>query len=313
MKTIAYFDLFDFPLTDFEVWQYVGVSCELGEVIKILESGLDKIEYQDGFYFLFGREIIIKTRMRRYNYTDRKMRRTKFLCRIFRFIPWIRMVAVGNLIGQHNLRDESDIDLLVVTQKKRIWISRFFCVAITKMLGWRPTAEDQRDKICLSFFASDDNLDFFNLRLNDEDIYFRYWLAGLVPIYDVDSCYKKLINANRWLKQELPNLINRSISRRIMVKPIMSSYAQDVVDLFFGGLEPQFRNWQLKIMPTDLKNIANKGKEVVISDSILKFHKNDRRQLYQAKYEQHIHKLLGDFDKNIKNLLGNFDDKEIIG
>lgn len=312
VKAIAYFDLFDFPLTDFEVWQYIEMPCDLGEVVKILEAGVEKIEYQDGFYFLSGREAVIKTRMQRYNYTDRKMRRVKFLCRIFRFIPWVELVAVGNLIGQHNLRDNGDIDLLVITQEKRVWISRFFCVAVIKILGWRPTAENTRDKICLSFFVSSDSLDFFSLRLRDDDIYFKYWLVGLVPVYDSGHFYKKLINANRWLNQELPNLIDKKVSPRLMIKPIMSDYAREVIDLFSGGLEPQFKNWQLKIMPENLKKLANKGTAVIISDNILKFHENDRRKLFQAKYEQAMQKMSGSFDKNLENLLNNPNDKRII-
>ncbi len=312
VKTIAYFDMFDFPLTDFEIWQYSEVSCELEDVTKILESGMKNIQYQDGFYFLDVRREIIEKRMRRYNYTDRKIKRVKFLCRIFRFIPWINLVAIGNLVGQHNLRDEGDIDMFVITQKKRIWISRFFCVVITKILGWRPTKEDSRDKICLSFFISEDKLDLFNLRLDGEDIYFRYWLAGLLPIYDSRNYYEQFMNANKWLKQELPNLVYRTISSRIIIKPIMSRYAKEIIDLFIGGLEPQFKNWQMKIMPLDLKNLANKGTDVIIKDNILKFHDNDRRKYYQIRHKEKIKELLGSFDENIKNLLGDFSDEENI-
>ncbi len=303
VKTVAYFDMFDFPLTDFEIWQYLEIPCDLSEVVKILEIGIEKIEYRDGFYFLAGRKTIIETRKRRYNYTDRKIKRVKFLCRIFRFIPWIELIAIGNLIGQHNLRDQSDIDLFIVTQKKRIWISRFFCVAITKVFGWRPTEENSRDKICLSFFISKDSLDLFDLQLDGGDIYFKYWLAGLMPIYDSGDCYKKLIKANQWLKRELPNLTSRAISSRIKVKPVLSEYAKEIIDLFIGGLEPQFKSWQMKIMPPVLKKMANKNTNVVIIDTILKFHENDRRRYYQNKFKEKIKELTRGFEMNIENLL----------
>ncbi len=298
VRTIAFFDLFSYPLTGFEVWKYLDVKCELTEVLEniakksplvpLFERG--QVERKNGFYFLAGREEIIKERMARYNYSDKKFKRAVLLSRIFKFIPWIKMIAVGNIIGAHNLKKESDIDLFIITEKNRVWLTRLFCVLIIKILGLRPKPENMRDRICLSFFISEENMDLERLMLSgahndsgERDIYFIYWLAGLVPIYNRDNIYNKFIGANNWLKNYLPNWERGEVNYRRDAGKGFSRFYRDVVDMFFGGLERRTKNLELKMMPEQLKSIVNKDTRVVADKGVIKLHVNDRREEYKNK------------------------------
>ena len=131
MKTIAFFDMFDYPLTAIEIFKYSGLKSSLLAITNELDlgsGGLDKIiEEKNGFYFLRGRGRIMDIKMKRYNIADKKFRRALLVAKIFRFIPWIKMIAVSNIIGAHNMKKEGDIDFFIITDKKRIWITRFFC------------------------------------------------------------------------------------------------------------------------------------------------------------------------------------------
>jgi len=315
VKAVAFFDLFDYPLTAKEIWQNLSVKCELNEVIKELEYAAwksppppfvkgGKVENKNGFYFLSGRGAIVEERLKRYNFTDRKLKRAMLVAKIFKFIPWIKMMAVGNLLGAHNLKDASDIDFFIVAEDKKIWLTRFFCAGLAKFLGLRPRAGYARDKICLSFYASDKALDLSGLILENPlspplvkgaesvDIYFTHWLAGLTPLYDVDGTYGKLIKANRWLYGSLPNWQPINPARQRMVMPFAWDFYADVADLFFGGLEPQFKKLQLNLLPLELKNQMNLDSRVVVNDQIIKLHVNDRRKEYREKYFEKIGRLL---------------------
>jgi len=319
VKTVAYFDMFDFPLTGYEIWQYLSVKCELKEIMAVLKevyqfnplnpplpSDADalagrqggQIESKNGFYYLSGREDIIRERMKRYNYSDKKLKLAIRLSIIFKLIPWIKLIAVGNVIGEHNLRHEGDIDLFVITAAKRIWLSRFFCNAITKILGLRPSPNKIRNKICLSFFISDDNLDLNYLRLSSggeqkkDDSYFTYWLVGLMPIYNPDQTYQKFISANPWLVEQLPNWQVTGPSGRRNSGSSPSAFYQEIIDLLIGGLEPQAKSLQLKFLPANLKRIMNLDSRVVIDDRILKFHANDRREEYREIFKDKIERII---------------------
>ncbi|MBI4779505.1 hypothetical protein HY797_03590, partial [Candidatus Falkowbacteria bacterium] len=140
IKVIAFFDMFDYALTDVEIWRMLDIKCELSEVMAELEKDSGRTANKHGFYFLAGQEKNIEERLSRYSFTDRKFKRAVLVSKIFRFIPWIKMIAIGNLLGAHNLKDSSDIDFFIIAEDKRIWLTRFFCAGIAKFLGIRPQA-----------------------------------------------------------------------------------------------------------------------------------------------------------------------------
>lgn len=317
IKTVAYFDMFDYPLTDFEVWKFLHANAEthcnasLREIKNVLKGVLSGstaskaveplIETKNGFYFLKGRENIIRIRLERYNFMDRKMKHALRVAKIYRLIPWVKMIAVANVIGAHNLKDESDIDFFIISEKGRVWLTRFFTAGFAKVLGLRPSERNARDKICLNFYVSEEAMDLEKFMLNNtvgteyysvpkknNDIYFIYWLANLIPIYEKDEMYKKFIQANGWLKNYLPNWQPVLASGRRRVKSGENKVYDAMINLIFGHLEKILKNIQLKLMPKEIKELANKDSRVVINDNILKLHVKDRREEYRNKWEDKI-------------------------
>ncbi len=290
IKTIVFFDIFSFPLTTFEIWQYVACKCSLLEVIEVLEEiDMRIIENKSAYYFLHSRSSIIKTRERRNNYSDRKMKRALRISRVFKFIPWIKMIAIGNIIGANNLKDGSDIDFFIITEKKRIWLTRLFTTIITKFLLLRPRVNDVRDKICLSFYLSEDslNLETFHLAKKN-DLYFVYWLANLVPIYGEENAYSEFLEQNKWIYEVLPNFEHSLTTSHRTISARPGFFYRGVIDLFLGGLEINAKKLQLKILPNDLRRQMNKDTRVVINDAVLKLHVNDRRAAFAEQFAEKI-------------------------
>lgn len=296
LKTLCWFDVFDYPLTKEEVWRF-GLfidECELGEVEKELAKMMigNKIIQTEIFFHLPGRSEIITERKKRYNHTDQKFKRAMKFAKIFRLLPSIELVAMGNLIGSHNLRAGGDIDLLIVAKPGTIWTTRFITATIVKLLGARPTADSTTDKICLSFYATSEALNFESTAQVNQ-LYFFYWLAFLTPIYDphdAELCgaqrggaYAKLMRENIWIKERLPNFFPQTPHHLRTVKKI-NCYLADLILYPWYLFENQLKSLQLKILPQSLRELANQDTRVVISDRMLKFHANDRRQEFQEKY-----------------------------
>lgn len=291
LSTIAYFDIFDYPLTDLEIWKWLyrtenwDKQNVFSEIIKILENSeylKSLIESKRGFYFLKGRESILKIRQKRYNLAEEKFKKAIKISRFLRFLPGVRMIAVCNSLAWSNASEESDIDFFIVTRKNKIWITRFWAAGFLKLLGLRPRGQRTKDKICLSFFADEDSLDFEKISLGKPDIYLIYWIVQIAPIYDAGGIYQKFLSANSWIKKYLPNYFAAEIGFRRKIKAA-------ALPLFFFGWGNKFSRWlQIKFLPKQIRDAANKDSCVIVSDSILKFHVNDRRTKYREIWENKL-------------------------
>ncbi len=276
-KVIAFFDIFDYPLTAFEVWEYLGKQVKLEEILTSLEEDRQIISQKNGLYFLSGRENIINTRASRYNYSNRKRKSAERFIKVFKWLPFIKVIALANSIGAHNLRDGSDIDIFVITAPRRIWLTRFILASAAKILNRRPTNKNKRDKICLSFYITTENLNLDNLMLPGDDPYFYFWLRTLVLLYNRDSVYEKFLAANHL--SLAANIINEEKS--------IGEKKNRLLDKF----ELLFKKIQLIIMSPALKQAMNNSTGVVISDQVLKLYLRDNRQEYAEKYGNKIRQI----------------------
>jgi len=257
VETIAFFDLFEYPLTQNEILKYLQLKTTYLAIFKELELLVNEktINREGGLYFLEGRIANISERKKKYNYSARKFKIAMKISRIFRFIPWIQLICVANLIGRDNLREEGDIDLFIVSDKNRLWLTRFFTVLVAKLLNVRPQINNTKDKICLSFFISEEQMNLENIRDNKMDMYFNYWFINLAPIYSRDNSFSELMKANEKILESFPNYFPQKISDKRKIKSFHNDFYKKNWELFFGGLEKNIKKFQLKIMPENLKKL----------------------------------------------------------
>lgn len=337
LSTLAYFDVFSYPLTPLEVWKWGYVdntqpttdnhhevprtgqagsrlllkedrrrdnqqsppeadpaspetlntqSTTFGEVFSLLQTSTylaERVESNEGFYFLRGSEDTVPIRKERYLMAERKYQHVRRALRAFRYLPFIRCIAVCNTLAYSNTRDEGDLDLLVITRPGRIWTARMLATSLAQLLGWRPDFRHTRDAVCLSFFLAEDAFDFRQIALEPDDRYLCYWLDQLVPLYGDASAVDSLRKENAWHAAHLPNAYGTFPARRRVVTDTFASKAVKGVlhtvhaGNFGNALERRYEQIQRRLLPDRLRDMANKDSRVVVSDGMLKFHDNDRR------------------------------------
>lgn len=296
VKIVVFFDMFSYPLTTYELWRYVGIAANFAEADNAARqlAVTGKLGSEQGFYFLPGQARLVAVRKQRYHYANRKLKIARRAVDLFKLMPTVKFAALSNLIGRHNLRDGSDIDIFIVAKANRIWITRLFCAGIMKFLRQRPTPSKKRDKICLSFYIDETHLDLSSLSDGPEDHYFHFWLAGLYPLYDAGAYHHQLMTANRWLRNYLPNgdfVVNNQSYRespRFWLRPrLVLKFWQRFCD----RLEKMSRAFQLLIMPAVLQEKINQDSRVVIRPGVLKLYLVDRRQEFMRRYQERLRRL----------------------
>lgn len=282
-RTIAFFSLFDYPLTPFEVWKWLAgpsVAYRLEEVQSVLSSSAwlaEHLERQDGFFVRRGQLALISTRHQRFLDASRKFKRLRRACRYLAFLPMIKTLAVCNTLAWMNTKPESDIDLFIITKPKRLWITRAFAVLPFALLGMRPKI-GAVDPLCFSFFASADALSLRDLKWSQQDWYLGQWIRSLVPVVDRRQ-FATFERMNTWAAGLFPNSyhVRPAAARRVKAW----NGHRDLGHLF----EPIFRRLQKPRLPAEIQAMANRDSRVIVSDQMLKFHPNDRRAEFIAQLD----------------------------
>lgn len=116
-------------------------------------------------------------------------------------IKWIKMIAVSGSVAAHSAKKKDDIDIFIVTEKNRLWLTRFFTVLILKALNKYRTDEDFDGKVCPNIFVADQSLAWPLKKRNE---YTAHEILLLHPILNRDNTYFDFIKANKWALKYFP-------------------------------------------------------------------------------------------------------------
>lgn len=305
LRTLAYFDVLDFPLTVEELWRwlYPAPDQTVRAAVADVEAALSTPELKQRFdrrndlVFFRGREALVDLRSARHEFGQKKWKRAFSGAQFLEVVPFVKMVAVSNTLAIDNAKESSDIDYLIVTSPGHIWLARTMVTGILNMLGIRRHGDKVKDRICLSFYVTADALDFRKIARQPDDPHRLFLTAQMVPLMDDAKTYEKFRMANAWVTERLPNAWEWDWNKRL-VKP--NSLFRSFKNMFEVAsqsgigqmLESMARDRQVKKM---MKNVHSRASEptpdVIISDEMLKFHENDRLAEYNARYAQRLAEL----------------------
>lgn len=219
-KTLSYFDLFDFPPTKEEIFQFLSKKTTL----KKFEEALMGINNKDAFYFLKGRNIIVQKRKKRDKESKEKIAKAIKVIKKIKFIPTIKLVGISGSLSMKNSQAEDDIDIFIIAKAKTVWLTRLLIVFFLTFLGVyrKQGSRNVKDKICLNLII-DENISF---KLSQRNLYLAHEIVQLLPIFERDGSYKAFIERNRWVENYLPNFKERVIKYSIPLQVKTSKFEE---------------------------------------------------------------------------------------
>ena len=293
LRALCYFAATHYPPTLFELWKYAyrpEQTFTLAQAYEMVSHPefQSRVETVEGYVWPKGHDGFseaITQRSLRYVDAQKKFKRLRFALRYMRYVPGVVAAAAVNTLAWWQTKPESDIDLLIITEPNRLWTARFFLILPFKMLGLRPTPKKQvSSPFCFSFFVASNALSFDELRLTPKDSYFSFWFANIVPVYDSTGMFKQLRTKNSWVQKELPHAFLRGLHPRFPTYK-RSSHMVKKQTCLGNLLEHALCRLQRALLPASILALANRDTRVVISDTLLKFHENDRRAEIQERFE----------------------------
>ncbi len=289
LQTIAFFDLFDFPLTAEEIREYLykyDKAVHIKEIKGILDE-MEEVEKIHDYYVLKNRGKLVDVRKARKFIAEKFWNRTRQYGQYVAKVPFVRMVAVCNNLSYDNPTELSDIDLFIVIEKGRMWLARFFITLILHFHGVRRHDSKIAGRFCLSFFVTPEKMNMEPLLLKTEDPYMAYWTRLMMPVYGKKT-YQQFMEDNKWLSEKyglkFPDINEKKFS--FHGKSRSKRFWEWVFKGWFGNLIEGFLKKTFK--KRTLKKTQKLGPEasVVVTDDMLKFHNRDRREEYREEWEK---------------------------
>lgn len=288
LKTLAFFAIFSRPLTLEELGNFL--FCQKASQIQLL-IGLKKLIQkklvgQEVQYFFLKSSKIVEEFKPRQALCRKRWQKVSRIVKVLKWAPFIKNISVINSLSFGASTENSDIDILIIARKNRLWTVRAFAVLILEVLGQNKNKWYQAGKFCLGFAFDETRLALESLRLKSpagDDIYFTYWLAQLTPVFD-RGIYRNLIEQNKWLFGQLPNWSWESIAQNSLKKSILEKMLAGQLG---DKLEGRLAKIQIKRIWADREN-RRSGASVVADQSMLKLHPYDKRKIYQKQWRKSL-------------------------
>lgn len=311
LATIAYFDLFQVPLTALEVWRNLfwlvptvppskregsaglapsererveGPVPGLGDVeaalVRLVAAG--KLVSQDGYVSLPG-GVPASVRLMREADALRKWRRLRFGARVLSVVPFLQGIAAVNTLPIGASKRESDIDVLLISRTGRLYTMRFIAVAVATLFGLYRSGKHVADQLCLSFSLSERELDLLPLTKRPDDPLLRYWCANIHVIAERERVFDRFWKANAAFLAPLPNARLRRAVPAVTAPLLLGLVRKCLEGMLAGRLGDRVETWARAFQQRRFAANASSrsrlgGTDVVISDDVLKFHERDNRE-----------------------------------
>lgn len=230
LATLAYFDLFNYPLTSTEVYSFLKSSCDpqgFEEAIKCLVN--------DGQVYQFDQLYTLKDdrslTTRRYRGNEKAAQLIRIAGRISNFLirfPYVRGIAISGSLSKNFADENSDIDLFVITAANRVWIARTLMHAFKKITF----LVNKQDYFCMNYYVDEQQLEIV-----EKTTYTAIEIVTLIPLQG-DHVFAQFCGANIWTQHYLPNKnMNLSTARpvtapffKMIIEKALNNKLGDAID-----------------------------------------------------------------------------------
>lgn len=283
LHTLAFFEVLNFAPNAQEIHDFLyRGSNSFSAIEHFLKNHSNVIN--NGKYFAFDkREELLSLRETKNQESEKlwiKVKRWRFL---FRLMPFIKGVAVCNNLAMNNVTEKSDIDLFIITKRNRMFLARFITTAILHLLRLRRHGQKIAGRFCLSFWISEDNMDFEKLQIDKEDIYLAFWMKSLKPITGYEI-FKKFMQINcKWLATYFHCYMAKADQKADFKDEPLANKEKSILasfDDFIGKYQLKRIEKRKKLLPNSIGIKADCG--------MLKFHDNDRRYEFKEEFLKRI-------------------------
>jgi hypothetical protein len=196
LRSVLYAALFDYPLTLAQLRQTLAETMMTPtEILTAYEHSAalrSLVEFREGFFYPRGRADLPGVRRRREARSRLFLRRHRMLLTLVCAMPYVRAVALSGSIAHLNLDEEGDLDLFLVTRRRRVWSVAVAVVVLARLMR-------RRRNVCANFLVDEDSM-----ALDQRDLFTANQIIHLKTLIG-RPLFRRLLDANPFVTRFYPN------------------------------------------------------------------------------------------------------------
>lgn len=263
-ETLYYFAFFKYAPTVLELWTFYPQKIDFNEFASAVKNlaDRDKLIIKKEKVVLPENKLLLQLTAKKALFSREKIAKRKLILQALGLLPQVKFIGISGSVAVNNAQEKDDIDIFVITKKKRLWLARFLLIVITSVLGIRrePKAKSYKNKLCFNLFFSEENL---QIDKHKQTEYVAHEILQLKPVINKNKTYERFLLCNDWIFKFFPNAKER------LKLSSQSGVVEDKKQSWLGNLlEALLKKVQLQLIN------RHKTKEV-ITDTQLWFFPED--------------------------------------
>lgn len=248
LEPLFYYDIFSYPLTIEEIYEFSCHKTTDGTSIHQIEKKLEELVHKgylyrmDQFYALTQAPQWVQTRKENNKRALKYLKRAHKMTRLMTCFPYVRGVFVSGSLSKNVMPLDGDIDYFIVTKPQRLWVTRTFLVLFKKIFLF-----NSKKHFCVNYFVDEELLE-----IEEKNRFTATEVATVLPIYG-RQIYQDFWAANQWLKNYYPNVVSRNMTQMLpekqgwiqsFIEKILNTRLGDWLDTFF--MKRTLKRWNVK-------------------------------------------------------------------
>lgn len=197
LKTIAYFDVFSYPLTSDEIIFFLDQAAGENEVCRglnyLVEAG--QLQQSGDFYSLTNDDGYAAKRIKANQLAQKYISRARTVAKFLSWIPYINGIAISGSLSKKCADENSDLDFFIITKADRLWIVRILYSILFKIAGIARV----KNWFCLNYFIAESDLE-----IKEHNLFTAVEVSTLIPLKG-EAVFRNFFQANEWVSAYQPN------------------------------------------------------------------------------------------------------------
>ncbi|MFL5743621.1 MAG: hypothetical protein ACJ751_03095 [Niastella sp.] len=197
IKALAYFDIFNYPLTLDEIHHFLDQTGSRDDVLLTLQQLVDDNRvFRMGSFYSLQQDPSLRARRTNGNHKAGKLLTTGYKVGgfLFRF-PFVRGIGISGSLSKNFADQNTDIDFFIITRANRLWLARTLMHLFKKLTF----ITGHQHFYCMNYYIDEEAL-----CIDEQNIFTATELITLKPVCG-NGTMDRFYDQNNWAGSYFPN------------------------------------------------------------------------------------------------------------